>query len=309
MNTLLIIDGNAIMHRAYHAIPPFKTKTGFPTHVIYGFLSMLSKVNNDFHPTHIIVCFDTPKPTFRNKLLKTYQIQRPRIEEDFIVQIPVIKEALDKAGLMHLELDGYEADDVIGTVAKKAMKGMRVIILTGDKDILQLVDKNVFVATPQFGFSNVTLYDKEAVQKKLSVVPKLIPDLKALMGDPSDNYKGAKGIGPKTAARLIEQFGSVDAVLKNPEKIESEKIRGLVKEHREGIEVSHKLATIMCNVPIDINLDQSIFHGFADDLKKFLLSYEMKGLATRLFNEKKPLGNKVIETKKETKLDPQISLF
>ena len=118
MDTLLLIDGNAIMHRAFHALPPFKTKDGIPTNVIYGFFSMLNKSIADFQPNFVVVCFDTPKPTFRNKIFKDYQAQRPKISDDFITQIPLVKEALDKAGIIHLEKDGFEADDLIGTISK-----------------------------------------------------------------------------------------------------------------------------------------------------------------------------------------------
>src|SRR3989338_7996711 len=159
MQTLLLIDGNAIMHRAYHALPPFKTKDGTPTNVIYGFFSMLHKGIIDFKPTHIVVCFDTPKPTFRNKMFKEYQAQRPQIGDDFIVQIPLLHEALKKAGVVFLAKDGYEADDLIGTLATISKKNMQVYILTGDKDIMQLVNSHVKVVSPQTGMSSIKLYD------------------------------------------------------------------------------------------------------------------------------------------------------
>ena len=142
MNTLLIVDGNGLMHRAYHALPPFKTKSGIPTNVIYGFYSILHKSIVDYTPTNVVICFDTPVPTFRNELLKTYQAQRPPIADDFVPQIGIVKELLDRVPVVRKELDGYEGDDVIGTVTKKAEKsGFRVLIVTGDKDMMQLVDE------------------------------------------------------------------------------------------------------------------------------------------------------------------------
>ena len=127
------------MHRAYHALPPFKTKKGIPTHVIYGFFSMLFRAVSEFKPTHVVVCFDTPKPTFRNKIFKQYQAQRPKIHDDFISQIPLLKEALEASGIKQLEKDGFEADDVIGTLAKQAGKeNMKVLILTFDRDLFLL---------------------------------------------------------------------------------------------------------------------------------------------------------------------------
>src|SRR3989338_3747664 len=230
MDTLLLIDGNAIMHRAFHALPPFKTKDGIPTNVIYGFFSMLHKSIADFKPNFIVVCFDTPKPTFRNKIFKDYQAQRPKISDDFITQIPLVKEALDKAGIIHLEKDGFEADDLIGTISNKYKTNqIRVLILSGDRDIQQLVDKNVFVITPKLGLSDIKIYDTAEVLNTFGLNPEKIPDLKALMGDSSDNYTGAKGIGPKTAAKLIQQFGSIKEIYSHLNEIE-EKLRQPLKE-------------------------------------------------------------------------------
>src|SRR3989339_1573657 len=172
MQTLLIIDGNAIMHRAYHALPPFKAKDGTPTNVVYGFLSMLNKVTDDFKPSHLITCFDTPKKTFRNEIFKDYQIQRPKIDDDFIIQIPLVKEALDKSGIERIERDGFEADDLIGTITKIFEKNdFRILILTGDKDIFQLITDKVFVAAPQLGLANIKIFDKTEVEKKLDIKP------------------------------------------------------------------------------------------------------------------------------------------
>src|SRR3989344_5432903 len=158
MNTLLLIDGNAIMHRAYHALPPFKAADGTPTNVVYGYLSMLNKVVDDFKPDYLISCFDTPKPTFRNKVFKDYQIQRPKIDDEFIVQIPLVKQALDEAGIIRLEKDGFEADDLIGTISQ-IFDGnkFRVIIVSGDKDIFQLINDNIYVAAPQLGLANIKI--------------------------------------------------------------------------------------------------------------------------------------------------------
>src|SRR3989338_5905298 len=236
MNTLLLIDGNAIMHRAFHALPPFKTKDGIPTNVIYGFFSMLHKSIADFHPNFIVVCFDTPKPTFRNKLFKEYQAQRPKISDDFITQIPLVKEALDKAGVTHLEKDGFEADDLIGTITKK------------------------------FGLD-----------------PDKIPDLKALMGDPSDNYPGAKGIGPKGAAKLLQEFGSLDKIYSNLEKLD-EKTRIILKKYKKQVSLAKKLAKIDQQVQIKFDINSARFEKFKDDLKNYFLQYEMKSLVNRFFS-------------------------
>src|SRR3989338_1028939 len=149
MKTLLLIDGNAIVHRAYYAIPAtFRTSSGNPTNAVYGFLTMLYKTITDFHPDYIIICFDTPKPTFRKKLFEKYQAQRAKLSDELAAQFPHIKEMLDKAGITRIEKEGYEADDLIGTLVKKYKHDYEILVLTGDKDIMQLVDKNVFVISP-----------------------------------------------------------------------------------------------------------------------------------------------------------------
>lgn len=300
MKTLLLIDGNAIMHRAYHAIPKnFTTSTGVPTNAVYGFATMLYKVITDFQPAYIVICFDTPKPTFRKQMYEAYQAHRAKVADEFIVQIPLIKEMLEKANITQIEKEGYEADDLIGTMVSQNKEKVRIIILTGDKDIMQLVDDNVFVISPQTGVSSITMFDRQGVINKTGIVPEKIPDLKALMGDASDNYGGAKGIGPKTASDLLSKFGTVEKVLEKSNNIENERIRNIVKEHREHIELSKKLATIRQDVPISINLESSKFEGFSEDFKKFLLSLQMSSLVTRIFERKETKKSEKKEDKKE----------
>ena len=302
MQTLLLIDGNAIMHRAYHALPPFKSADGTQTNVVYGYLSMLYKVVGDFKPEYLISCFDTPKPTFRNKLFKDYQIQRPKIDDDFIVQIPLVKQALDAAGINRIEKDGYEADDLIGTITRIfETNKFRVVILTGDKDIFQLITDNVFVASPQLGLANIKIFDRSEVEKKLDVSPNQIIEYKALAGDPSDNYPGASGIGPKTASKLIHQFGTVDNIYKNLEKIGSEKVKEILEKEKDNVYVSKKLATILTDVDINLDIEKLKFKNFKKDLIDFLTKYQMNTLIKRIFNEKEVV-------KKSGKPD-QIGLF
>ncbi|MFA6017280.1 MAG: 5'-3' exonuclease H3TH domain-containing protein [Patescibacteria group bacterium] len=306
MQTLLLIDGNAIMHRAYHALPPFKAADGTPTNVVYGYLSMLNKVVVDFKPDYLISCFDTPKATFRNKLFKEYQSQRPKIDDDFIIQIPLVKQALDAAGIERMEKDGFEADDLIGTITRIFEKNkFRVVILTGDKDIFQLITDNVFVAAPQLGLANIKIFDKSEVEKKLDVAPNQIVEYKALAGDPSDNYPGAPGIGPKTASKLIHQFGTVEQIYQNIEKVESEKVREILKKEKDSVFVSKKLATIMTDVEIGLDIEKLKFKGFNKKLMDFLTQYQMNTLTKRIFSLKD------VERKEEPKKEKpdQIGLF
>jgi len=305
MQTLLIIDGNAIMHRAYHALPPFKSSDGTPTNVVYGYLSMLNKVIVDFKPDYLISCFDTPEKTFRNELFKEYQSQRPKIDDDFIVQIPLVKQAVDVAGVVRMEKPGYEADDLIGRITRIfETNKFRVIILTGDKDIFQLITDNVFVASPQLGLANIKIFDKSEVEKKLDITPNQIIEYKALVGDPSDNYPGASGIGPKTACKLIHQFGTVENIYKNIDKVESEKVKEILKKERESVLLSEKLATIMTDIEIDLDIEKLKFKGFDKKLIDFLTQYQMSTLTKRIFNIKE------VEKKEEVKKKPdQIGLF
>jgi DNA polymerase-1 len=306
MQTLLLIDGNAIMHRAYHALPPFKSSDGTPTNVVYGYLSMLYKVVTDFKPDYLISCFDTPVATFRNKLFKEYQSQRPKIDDDFIVQIPLVKEAVDVSGIERMEKDGFEADDLIGTITRIFEKNkFRVVILTGDKDIFQLITENVFVASPQLGLANIKIFDSSEVEKKLDVKPNEIVEYKALAGDPSDNYPGASGIGPKTACKLIHQFGTVEEIYKNIDKIDSEKVKEILKKEKDNVFISKKLATIMTDVDVNIDIEKLKFRGFNKKLIDFLTKYQMGSLIKRIFSTRE------IEKKEEAKKEKpdQIGLF
>ena len=308
MNTLLVIDGNAIMHRAYHALPPFKTKKGVPTNAVYGFFTMLYKAIQDFHPEYIAVCFDTPAKTFRQKLHKEYQAQRPEIGDDFKEQIPIIKTLLEKTPIYQEEQDGLEADDVIGTIVTHAKKeGLKILILTGDKDIMQLVDKNTYVVSPQLGISNVKIYGEDEVQEKLHVPPHQIPDLKALIGDPSDNYKGAKGIGPKTASKYLLQYKTVEDLMAHLDDLPDEKVKKILLAHKKEIKLAKHLAVIVTDAQIKFTLDKAKFVGFSEELKSAFIDLEMRSLLQRFFNHGAPQA-KQPKKKKEEK-DPQIGLF
>lgn len=303
MDTLLLIDGNAIMHRAYYALPPLQTSSGVQTNILYGFLAMLVKAVEDFSPTHIMVCFDTPAPTFRKELYPQYQAHRPKVDDGFKIQVPLLKSMLAVSAIPMLEKPGFEADDIIGTIVSKYKETMRILVLTGDKDIMQLVDKNVSVVTPKVGMSSVMLYGVEEVKQKLGVSPSVIPELKALMGDPSDNYPGAKGIGPKTAVKLLNHFKTAENVLKRVDSIENERVRALIKEHADSIRLSKKLATISCDVPIAYDIKQAEFHGFPEKLKTFLAEHEINSLRNRIFSQKKEEIVKERKQKEESSVD------
>jgi len=309
-NVLLLIDGNALMHRAYHALPPFKTKAGLPTNAVYGFLSMLHKAMIDFQPSHIAVCFDTPVPTFRKKIFKEYQAHRPKLDEELKSQMPLIREALDKAGITRLEKPGFEADDLIGTITYRLNSiESKILIFTGDKDIMQLVSDKVYVIAPLIGLANVKIYDQHEVIKRFSIKPDQIPDLKGLMGDSSDNYAGAKGIGPKTAVQLLNQFHDIENLFKNINQIENPRIKRILEDHKKNIFLSKQLAQIHKDIDIDFDFNQTRFSQFKPELKEYLKTLEINSLIKRLFNEKKEIPVKR-SSKSEGKQDQsQIKLF
>lgn len=309
MEKLLLVDGHALMHRAYHALPAFKTKKGIPTNVLYGFFSMLHKAVVDFQPNHLLVCFDTPATTFRNKLLKTYQAQRPKADDDFIIQIPFVKKGLDFAHIARMEKDGFEADDLIGTITHYYKEnGITVFILSGDKDILQLVDHHIYVISPQIGFAKTKIYSPQEVREKMGVDPKQIPDYKAIAGDPSDNYIGAKGIGPKTTVKLLSEYKTLDNLLAHINTMQDSKIKGIIQKHLKEIQIAKQLAQIVVDVPLDFNLEKTQFSWFNEDLKKYLTEFEMFSIIKRLFERKHEISKEGSSPPKKEKT-PQMNLF
>lgn len=308
---LLIIDGNALIHRAYHALPGFKTHNGTLTNAVYGFASMLLKTIDDFSPTHVCVCFDTPVKTFRKELYVEYQSHRPDMEDELSNQFPYVKEFLESAGITHTEKAGFEADDVIGTISKHAYEqGFTTYILTGDKDIVQLVDDKTFVIAPKKGLTEIQLYTPETALERFGLPANKIPELKGLMGDPSDNYKGVPGIGPKTAATLLTQFGTVAHIYEHLGEIASPKTRELLEKGKESAFMSQKLATIVRDLELDISIDKCVRTPYNDNLRDFFEKLEFNTLLKRYFNSKQPSARieKVEKVEKKEKTD-QLDLF
>ncbi|CAN5133952.1 hypothetical protein BH09PAT2_BH09PAT2_06960 [soil metagenome] len=312
MKTLLLIDGHAMIHRAYHALPDTMVSSkGIPTNAIYGFFMMLQKVLTEFRPSHLAVCFDTPKPTFRKELFKDYQSKRPAMETTLKVQIPEIKTLLTQGGILCLEKPGFEADDVIGTVAEKEKASFdRVLILTGDRDLLQLTDDKVYVITPKKGVSEFSLYTPENVTAKFGVPALNIPDFKALAGDASDNYNTAKGIGPKTACKLLALYPTVEELLEHIDQVDNEKWRNTLTEYKDTILLFKKIATIVRDVDVTTTEAELEFTGFKEPMTTELRRLELYSIQTKLF-PKPPTEKPVKEVikKKEEKPTDQIDLF
>lgn len=301
----MLVDGSAIVHRAYHAMPPFTTSDGTPTGAISGFFSMLLKLIQQLRPFHIVIAFDRPKPTFRQQLYVGYQAQRPKMESDLSDQFKAIIDILDAAKIVQIGVDGYEADDIIGTLSETAnKKGILTYIVTGDRDMLQLVDHDTCVLMPIKGISEVKIHDEESVKEKYGVEPSQIVELKALTGDPSDNYPGVPGIGPKTAANLVNEYGNVDNIYKHLDDI-AVKNKNLAQKLIDGAEsatLSKKLAQIVTDVPFVCNFEDCETKKIdVESFKKALEEYEFKTLPKRV--------EEVLNHKAEVKKQNQMKLL
>lgn len=257
---LLIIDGNAIMHRAYHAIPLLSSQSGQPTNAVYGFILMLTNLIRIFKPKYLLVAFDEAEKTFRKKQYVHYQSKRPAMDEWLVSQMSLVREWLDVAGVSYLSKGGYEADDVIGTIcakvhsAKNKTHGLETVIVTGDRDIFQLIKKSVKVYTPK-GMSNGKLWGEEEVQSEFDFSPSQIIDYKALVGDSSDNYPGVPGIGPKTARELIVKYHTVENIYQHLQEIKPT-LKAKLEKYKKDAFFFQKLATIFEKVPIAFQLEK-----------------------------------------------------
>jgi len=253
-NRLFLIDGNSFCYRAFYAIRSLSTSRGQPTNAIYGFVTMLNKIIKEEEPQYLAIAFDLKGPTFRHKRFEEYKIHRKPMPDELSEQMPIIKEVVSAYNIPIYEIEGYEADDVLATIAKRAKKaGHEVYIVTGDKDVLQLVDSCIKIYNVH---KEGSIYDEKKVKERYGVGPEKIVDLMALMGDSSDNIPGIPGIGEVTAAQLVAKFGSLDKIFSNVEKIESEKLRKRLIEFKEQAKLSRELATVDPDVPVDVDLDE-----------------------------------------------------
>lgn len=250
---LYIIDGSGYIFRAYYAVRPLSTSQGLPTNAIFGFTQMLLKFLKDRDPNHLVIVFDSKEPSFRKKLYEPYKANRELPPEDLIPQFDYIKKVVQVLNIPSLEMPGFEADDLIATLAKKTVpQGHAVVIVTGDKDLMQLVDENVSLYDPMKDKGT----DVAGVLEKFGVSPDRVADVQALSGDPGDNVPGVPGVGPKTASQLIQEFGSLDKVYENLDKIKGKKHENL-KSNREQAYLCKKLVTLEKNVPLDLGWEKT----------------------------------------------------
>jgi DNA polymerase-1 len=256
---LALFDGNALVHRAFHALPPLTvSKTGETVGAVYGFILMLLKALNELSPSHCAVAFDMKAPTFRHQLFSEYKAHRPPTPDELISQLGRIRELVSTFNIPIFELEGYEADDVLGTLSRQASEqDIESIIVTGDADTMQLVSPRVKVLypKPRGSFSDTTLYDEAAVKERYGVAPEHIADLKGLVGDPSDNIPGIPGVGKNTAVKLIGQFGSVEEIYAHLDEVSPPKLQALLRQHEATARQSKELATIVTKVPLSFHLD------------------------------------------------------
>ncbi len=260
--TLIIIDGNSIVNRAFYALPDLTNKKGLHTNAIFGFTNMLFKLIDTYKPTHISVAFDKKAPTFRHLEYKEYKAGRKKMPDELKQQLEPLKNLLDAFNINRLEIEGYEADDIIGTVSLKAEQdGYKVYIVTGDKDAIQLASKTTTTLITKKGVGEVEEYDFNKVEEKYGMTPTQFIDLKGLMGDKSDNIPGVPGIGEVTGIKLIKEFGSIENIIEN---IDSVKVspRKKIEENKELAIMSKRLATIIRDVPIDFDLEKLEFGNY-----------------------------------------------
>lgn len=283
MSKLVLIDGNSIAYRAFYALPLLSNSTGLHTNAVFGFTTMLLKLIEEQKPTHFLVAFDAGKVTFRHSNYAEYKGGREKTPSELKEQFPIIKELIGAFGIQQFELEGYEADDIIGTLTRLAdEQGQEVLVVTGDKDMLQLASEHVTVALTRKGISEVELYSPETVREKYNLTPKQIIDLKGLMGDPSDNIPGVPGVGEKTALKLLHEYASVEGVLDNVNELKG-KMKEKIETHSQDARLSKELATIFREVPVELELEQLHYGGekgqaLADMFRKL----EFKSLLEKL---------------------------
>ncbi|MBT3363714.1 MAG: DNA polymerase I [Chloroflexi bacterium] len=283
---LVLFDAHALIHRAFHAIPPLILKNGQHTNAVFGFAGMLLKTLNNLKPTHVAVAFDSPGPTFRHEQYKEYKAHRPKTPEELTSQFATVRELVEAFNIPAFALTGYEADDLLGTLGRQASdKDIDTIIVTGDTDMLQLVSEHVRVMMPKprRSFNDTIVYDEAGVEERYSLSASQIADLKGLKGDPSDNIKGVPGVGDKTATKLLQQFGSVDGIYEKIEEVEPLRIKQKLIDNKDEALLSKKLTTIITDAPVELDLDACHLHSYdRENVVQLFRKLEFNSLVSKL---------------------------
>lgn len=283
MEKILLIDSNALMYRAYHGLPPLEYD-GQIVGAVYGFFLILTKALEDIEPDFVVAAFDRKEKTFRHDIFKDYKAQRPEMPEDLVSQIPIIKKGLDNFKIPILDRAGFEADDIIGTLATKWKEDKQIIILSGDRDLLQLVDENVLVRSPGRGIKKMIKFNKEEVVKRYGVPPNLFIDYKALRGDPSDNIPGVKGIGKKRAEKLVKEHGSVEDIYNKLDHL-PDSLKKKLKGKKEKVLKSKKLVSLKNDIDLDVSLEDAKLNYESSRVLEFFTKYNFKSLMKKYKNE------------------------
>ncbi len=310
MKRLVLIDGHAILHRAFHAIPPnFHGPDETPTNAVYGFLTMLLRAIDNLKPDYLAVAFDLPAPNFRQQLYTQYQEKRPEMVGNLRDQIPLVFEMLEMLKIPHFEVAGFEADDCLGTLSFQAKEqGIETVIVTGDRDMLQLVNGAVKVCVPVKGLSETKTYDHRMIEEEFGVTPSQWVDVKALKGDGSDNYPGVRGIGPKTAQNLITKFGTLEKVYEHLGELDK-KVATKLAEGAESAGMGKQLAKIVTDVPT-VKLDlETAGVGQIDWKTGTQFMTDKLGFKTIVEKIRKQYFGEEIRTEKAKKTEEQISLL
>lgn len=284
---LMVIDGSSLIYRAFYALPLLSTKDGIYTNGIYGFLTMFYKVKEEHNPDYICVVFDRSGPTFRHKEYKEYKGHREKTPSELIQQFPIIREVLDAMNVKHIDLQEYEADDIAGTLAKIGEeKDLDVLLVTGDKDYLQLATDTTKVLITRKGITDIDVYNRDAVIERYGITPKQFIDLKGLMGDPSDNIPGVPGVGEKTGIKFLKEYNSMEGLYENIDKVGGKKTKEKLIENRDLAFLSKRLSEIITNVPLDFNIeDIKVKEENGDLLVKLYENLEFGSLLKKISGE------------------------
>ncbi|PIR98606.1 MAG: hypothetical protein COT88_00695 [Candidatus Colwellbacteria bacterium CG10_big_fil_rev_8_21_14_0_10_41_28] len=277
---LLLIDANSLIHRAYHALPPLTNPSGEPSGALYGLSSVLIKLLKEKEPIYAAAAFDRPEPTFRKEMYEEYKATRKPTPDDLIPQIRGSRELVESFGIEAIEEPGFEADDIVATLAAKFKEEVsEVIVISGDLDLLQLVDKKVIVDVPSRGISETKAYREEEVIERFGIEPKYMADYKGLVGDTSDNIPGVRGIGPKSAEKLITKYGILEEIYKNINKIEEEdkKLAEKLKKNKDQAFLSKKLAIISTDAPVPLILSK---YRIIEDEERLISYFKKMGFET-----------------------------
>jgi DNA polymerase-1 len=305
MKKLLIIDTFNLLHRAYHALPStFRDKSGGPVNAVYGVSSMLITLLGKIKPDYVIAALESKTPTFRVEDFTAYKAQRKPMEDDLAIQIPKVLEILSAFGIKQLQVNGYEADDVVGTVAKRFSDKCEVAIISNDRDLWQLTGGNIMVGLPG-GKGDVEWLGGKEAEARLGFDPIKVADYKGLRGDPSDNIPGVFGIGEKTATKLIQEYGSIEEIYKNINKVKPDSLKEKLLNCAETAVMSKKLAQLILDVPVEVEIEDCVYTEFNHGkVKEVLEKYNFKSLIKRLGFDIDPEAKKKDEVSED-----QLSLF